>query len=531
MLPRPSHLLLRHLSFSPHPLIPPQASDIWISKALSTSFLLVPSSLPLYRRLNLSPFVASLAIARIKQVTNTFSAFNLFLFTRNQLCITHSIDTYKLLINYLSLADQMVDALKLFDEMLTTCRDSPDENFIGFLIESFVANGLLDSAMDLVPRAQDFGFRLGPSRYNNIMTGLMNSNRGKDAIVFFKEQLSLNRFTPDVWSFNIVLKAFCSSGDVYGALEMLDKMRKLGYSPDIITHNTLVNGMCKANQVDGAYNFMKKLQLEGLGVTNVITYTSVITAYCKIGKMCEAHKVFDEMLDSGIKPNRITYNVLIDGYGKSGDMNSASAMYERMVLSGWSADIITITSLINGYCINNQLDMAMMLWNEMGLKGLRPNIYTFSVIIHYLCKMNRLEEAVRFLNELTKRNDIIPKAFVYNPVLYGLCRIGNVDEANRLLYEMEKRKGYPDKYTYTILIIGHCMKGRMEEAITLFYRMSDTGCKPDNTATHSLVSCLLKAGLPNQASIIMSRFNCDNFSVKDDNLALVRKSPEVSVAV
>jgi pentatricopeptide repeat protein len=525
MLPRPSHILLRHLSFSPHAFIPPHPSDIWISKALSTSFLLLPSSLPLFGRLNLSPLVASLAISRIKKVTSTHSAFQFFILTRDQLSITHTVPTYKLLINALSLAGEMINALKLFDEMLTTCQCSPDENALGYLIESCMANGLIDSAMQLISRAPHFGIRLGPSRYNNIMTGLMNSNRPKDAIIFFKEQLGLNRFSPDVWSFNIVLKAFCSLGDVYGALELLDKMRKLGYSPDIVTHNTMVNGLCKANQVDEAYNLLKRIQLEGLGMPNVITYTSVISAYCKSGEIRKAREVFDEMLDSGIKPNRVSYNVLIDGYGKNGDMHSACTMYDSMILGGCPADIITITSLINGYCINNQLDNAMRLWNEMGLKGLKPNVYTFSVMIHYLCKINRLEEALRLLGELTKRNDILPKSFVYNPILDGLCRIGNVDEANKILYEMEKRKGYPDKYTYTILIIGHCMKGRMEEAIALFYKMCDTGCNPDIIATRSVASCLLKAGLPNQASLIMSRSNCDTFPVKGDHLALVRKKP------
>ncbi|KAJ4765213.1 Pentatricopeptide repeat-containing protein [Rhynchospora pubera] len=538
MLRRPSHLLLllRHLSSSTRAVFPlppnAHAADLWISKALSTSFLLFPSSLPLlFKRLHLSPLAASLAITRLQQVASTLSAFHFFLLTRDHLSITHSIPTYKLLINSLSLSGHMPDALNLFDEMLTACHYSPDESFLGFLIESCVANGLLDSALDLLSRAPHFGFQLGPSRYNNIMTGLVNSSRVKDAIIFFKDHLVLGQFTPDIWSFNIVLKAMCTLGDMNSALELLDEMRKLGYSPDIVTYNTLVNGLCKANQVNKAYSFLKRLRLKGLVVPNVITFTSVISSYCKLGKMNDARKVFDEMLHSGIKPNRVTYNVLIDGYGKNGDIHSACMMYDRMMHGGCPADIITITSLINGYCMNNQLDQAMRLWNEMGLKGLRPNVYTYSVMIHYLCKLNRLEDAIRFLDELTMREDIVPKAFVYNPVLDGLCRIGNVDKANRILTEMEKRKGYPDKYTYTILIIGYCMKGRMEDAITLFHRMFDTGCKPDNVATRSLVSCLLKAGLPNQASTIMSRLSFDNFSVKDDHLVLGRKIPEVSVAV
>lgn len=81
----------------------------------------------------------------------------------------------------------------------------------------------------------------------------------------------------------------------------------------------------------------------------------------------------------------------------------------------------------------------------------------------------------------------------------GFCKAGNVDEANIILAEMEEKGCRPDKLTFTILIIGHCMKGRMMEAMRIYNKMLSVGCAPDSITVNSFVSCLLKAGMANEA--------------------------------
>ncbi|KAJ0049295.1 hypothetical protein Pint_17037 [Pistacia integerrima] len=89
-------------------------------------------------------------------------------------------------------------------------------------------------------------------------------------------------------------------------------------------------------------------------------------------------------------------------------------------------------------------------------------------------------------------------AEMHNSVIDGLCKAGNVDEANAIMTEMEKRCK-PDKITFTSVIIGHCMKGRIFEAISIFDKMVTIGCALDNITVNSLISFLLKVGMPNEA--------------------------------
>ncbi|XWS17491.1 hypothetical protein CRYUN_Cryun33cG0072300 [Craigia yunnanensis] len=191
------------------------------------------------------------------------------------------------------------------------------------------------------------------------------------------------------------------------------------------------------------------------------------------------------------------------GNKEVGDMVSAKSMYEKMVSFGCVADVVTFTSLIDGYCRIGDVNQSLQLSNAMKVRNISPNVYTFAITINVLCKENRLHEAREFLRELQCRN-IVPKPFIFNPVIDGFCKAGNLNEANLIVVEMEEKKCHPDKVTFTILIIGHCMKGRMLEAISIFNKMLSVGCTPDDVTVRSLISCLMKAGVPNEASRIIT---------------------------
>ncbi|XP_064999111.1 pentatricopeptide repeat-containing protein At2g06000-like [Musa acuminata AAA Group] len=482
----------------------PDPTDLWIAKLVSTVFHLSPSPAIAADRIApirhlLSP---SVALAALRRHADPLSALAFFELSCSAFGITHSAAAFRFVIRSLCQSGFHDDALKVFDQMANEGHGI-EESFLEFLAVSCIESGKLDLAVGLLGRASEFSCRYQSYTLNKLLSLLVGRNLVNDAVLFLRQHLHSEFLTPDTCSFNIVIKGLCRLGDIDAAFNFSDQMRSFGCSPDMVTHNTLIDGLCRAKQLDRAQELLQRIQLDGSSLPNVVTYTSVISGYCKMGKMEEALGVFSEMTGAGIRPSRVTYNVLIDGYGKVGDMLSAVSVYERMLASGCPPDVVTFTSLIDGYCRSGWLDDAMKLWNEMSQRELKPNAYTYAVAINSFCRMNRLNEARKLLKELKGRRDVMPHAFIYNPVIDGLCKCGRVDEANVVVLEMEERRCKPDKFTYTILIIGHCMKGRMAEAIALFQKMVSSGCTPDSITVNSLVSFLLKAGMPNEINKIM----------------------------
>ncbi|KAF2298544.1 hypothetical protein GH714_024060 [Hevea brasiliensis] len=432
--------------------------EAWFVKVVATLFVRSRSldACLGYLCENLTPVIA---FEVIKRFYNPKVGLKFLEFSRLNLSLIHSFSTYNWLMRSLCQMG-LYDLAKMVFDYMKSDGHLPDGTLLGFLVTSFVQAGKFDLARKLFADVQAEEIGISLFVYNSLLNELVKRNQVNEAICLFKEHLALQS-PPDTWTFNILIR-------------------------------------------DRACDLLKEVQSRKDCSPDVVTYTSIISGFCKLGKMGEASVLFEEMIRSGINPNVVTFNVLIDGFGKNGDMVAAEAMHEKMVSFGCVPDVVTFTSLIDGYCRTGQVHLGLKRWDAMKARNVSPNVYTYAVLVNALCKENRIHEARGFLR-LLKCSNVIPKPFIYNPVIDGYCKSGNVDEANVIVTEMEEKRCNPDKVTFTILIIGHCMKGRIREAIDIFNKMLAIGCAPDSITVRSLVSCLLKAGMPNEAFHIVQR--------------------------
>uniref|UniRef100_A0A2P2KIG5 Pentatricopeptide repeat-containing protein n=1 Tax=Rhizophora mucronata TaxID=61149 RepID=A0A2P2KIG5_RHIMU len=476
-----------------------QDAEAWFVKVVSTLFVHshCKTTCLHYLRGKLTPFIA---FDVVKRFNNPKLGLKFLEFSRLNLNLRHSFWTYNLLLRSLCQLG-LHDLAKMVFDYMRNDGHLPDNALLGFLVTSFSRGCKFDTVRKLLTEVQDREVWITSFVYNDLLNLLVKQNRVQEAVCLFKEYLAL-KSPPDTWTFNILIRGLCRVEEIDEAFELFSTMGSFGCLPDVVTYNTLVNGLCRVNDVDRGHALLKEVQCRNDCSPDVVTYTSVISGFCKSNKMKEASALFEEMIMSGINPNVITFNVLIDGFGKISDMVAAKDMYDKMVSLSCQPDIVTFTSLIDGYCRAGQLNIGLKFWDVMKGRNISPNVYTYAVLINALCKENRLHKARDFLRQL-KHSDTIPKPFMYNPVIDGFCKAGNVDEANTIPAEMEEKRCKPDKFTFTILIIGHCMKGRMTEAISIFNKMMSNGCAPDSITISSLVSCLLKAGMPQEASRIV----------------------------
>ncbi|KAF3439688.1 hypothetical protein FNV43_RR17966 [Rhamnella rubrinervis] len=517
-------------------------SEAWFLKVVYTLFIRSHSldTCLGYLSKNLTP---SLAFEVIKRLNNPRLGLKFFEFTRMNLSMSHTFWTYDFLMRSLCQMGLHDSAKLVFDcmrsdghsaKLVSDCMrsdgHSPDYSIIEFLVFSYAQIGKLDIAAKLLEEVHSDAVTVSAIAYNKSLNVLVKRNQVHVAISLFRKCVA-SQFRPDTCTFNILISGLCGVGEVDTAFDFFNDMGSFGCSPDVFTYNILIKGLCGTNEVDKGCRLLKEVQLRKELSPNVITFTSVISGYCKLGRMKEASILFAKMLTFGIKPNAITFNALIDGFGKAGEMGSALFMYENMLVHGCQPDVVTFTSLIDGYQRARQLNQGVNLWHQMNARNIPPNGHTFSVLIQALCKVNRLDEARDFLRQL-KWSSIVPEPFMYNPVIDGFCKAGNIDEANIIVAEMEEKGCRHDKRTFTILIIGNCMKGRMFEAIGLFNKMLAVGCAPDKITVNILISCLSKAGMPNEAYHIKKIASEDlNLSLSSFQSVHSRANAEIPVAV
>ncbi|MED6150072.1 hypothetical protein PIB30_068668 [Stylosanthes scabra] len=471
--------------------------EIWFVKVVATLFLR-SNSLEKFVGYFSDHLTPPLALEVIKRLNNPTLRLKFFGFTRERLKMSHTYLTYDVLLRSLCQAGLHNSASLIYDCMKFDGK-LPKSKLLGFLVSSYALANRFDMSWELLSKSHSNGAPVDVLVYNSLLNILVNQKKLDVAVSLITVLMRLKRHL-ETFTFNIVMRGLCRDGEINEAFKFLNDMISYGCQPDIVTYNTLIHGLCINNELDRARDLLKEVSSKTDFAPDVVSYTTILSGYCKLDKITEGISLFDEMVESGIKPSTFTYNVLIHGFAKMGDMASALALHEKMLSHGCSPDVVTFTSLIDGYCRAGQVNHGLELWHEMNARNISANLYTFSVLTNALCKSNRLLEA-RGILRLLKQSEIVPRPFIYNPVIDGYCKSGNVDEANAIVLEMEE-KCKPDKLTYTILIIGYSMKGRTREAIGIFYKMLEAGCSPDDIAVKTLCSCLLKAGRPHEAAHI-----------------------------
>ncbi|KAH1129510.1 hypothetical protein J1N35_000888 [Gossypium stocksii] len=90
---------------------------------------------------------------------------------------------------------------------------------------------------------KDYGLLPTTKSCNAYLSSLLDLHRVDIALGFYRE-MRCCRLSPNVYTFNIVIHAFCKSGKLEKAMEVLREMEIMGFSPTVTSYNTLIAGYC-----------------------------------------------------------------------------------------------------------------------------------------------------------------------------------------------------------------------------------------------------------------------------------------------
>ncbi|KAL4374440.1 hypothetical protein AHAS_Ahas05G0182000 [Arachis hypogaea] len=224
---------------------------------------------------------------------------------------------------------------------------------------------------------------------------------------------------------------------------------------------------------------------------DVVTYHSMIAAYCFQNQMEEAMKVFVLMVHKGCVPDVYTYNSLIHGWCKIKRINKAIYLLDEMINKGLNLDVVTWNTLIDGFCKAGKPLAAKELFFTMHKFGQYPDLLSCATILDGLFKCHLFSDAISLFSGMEKSN-LNLNIETYNVVLRGMCHAGKLNDARELFSCLPAKGLKPDEYTCTIMIQGLCMKGLLIDAEELLMNMEEDGCLPNSCTYNVLVQGLLR---------------------------------------
>merc|ERR1719181_258967 len=115
-------------------------------------------------------------------------------------------------------------------------------------------------------------------------------------------------------------------------------------------------------------------------------------------QLCD--KLFEQMVEDGVRPTNFTLTVLIKRFGREGNINKAHELMETLPdKHGFKANAQAHTCLISACVINKQMGKAMKVFEKMKSKGPVPDSMTYEKLIGGWLRLGDAEKACELVRD------------------------------------------------------------------------------------------------------------------------------------
>ncbi|KAK9268255.1 hypothetical protein L1049_010698 [Liquidambar formosana] len=330
----------------------------------------------------------------------------------------------------------------------------------------YVGVGLIDmySKCNLMEDAR-MVYNLMPEKdliaWNAVISGYSQNGEDREALSLFvelyKEGIGFNQTT-----LSTILKSTASLQVVNVCKQVHALSVKSGFQSDTYVVNSLTDAYGKCSHINDAERVFKECP-----VGDLVSFTSMITAYAQYGQGEEALKLYFEMQNTGLKPDSFVCSSLLNACANLSAYEQGKQVHVHVLKFGFMSDIFAGNSLVNMYARCGSINDASRAFSEIPMKG----IVSWSAMIGGLAQHGHGKEALQLFNQMLK-DGVSPNHVTLVSVLCACNHAGLVTEAKKYFESMKDLYGIEpmqEHYACMIDLLGRA--GKLDEATDLVNTM------------------------------------------------------------
>ncbi|KAF9596727.1 hypothetical protein IFM89_012926 [Coptis chinensis] len=262
--------------------------------------------------------------------------------------------------------------------------------------------------------------------------------------------------------------------------------------------NILISTYIKLWNFNYAYNSFSKLPCP-----DVVSYTTLMSAYAKCGRENEAIGLFFKMRLSGIKPNEYTFVAILSACVRVLDLRLGLQIHALVVKLGYCCFTYVCNALVDLYVKCGRIDTSVQLFEEM----IKRDLASWNTVISGLVKELEYERAFGFFRDMLRidgfrvdqfsltnllvastegfnylkgrechahalKNGFGSNLSVNNALIGFYSKCGSVDDVVSIFERMPEK----DVITWTGMVIAFMKFGMVESALKAFVQMPTKSC-------------------------------------------------------
>ncbi|KAJ7536349.1 hypothetical protein O6H91_12G065500 [Diphasiastrum complanatum] len=337
----------------------------------------------------------------------------------------------------------------------------------GFHLDMVVGNALVDmySKCGSLEDARKV-FNALPNRdivsWNTMIRGYSQNGYGQEVLRMYATMQQSAGIKLDNITYASILKACSSMADLGKGRQIHAQMVRSGIKIDTVIRNTLIDMYGRCGSLQEALKEFQKLPNP-----DIVSWNSMIAAYVLHEHAHDALRLYEEMLQTGAKPDSITFasilkacgetaaigqgrrihaqavrvslhldslvgTTLVDMYARCGSLDEARQVFDRLPNRG----VVSWGAMIAGYARVGDCRLAQQCLEDMQAQGLKPDKVIFISILAACSHKGLVEEGKGYFKSMSEHYGISPGIEHYSCMVDLLGRAGKLDEAEHLLQTM-----------------------------------------------------------------------------------------------
>lgn len=297
-------------------------------------------------------------------------------------------------------------AISTFAQMLRN-RIMPDSFSLATSLSACRDLGILQTGREIHGHVVRIGFS------NEFVQNALIDMYSKSGRVDCAHNVFIKAQQRSVVTWNSMICAFSQNGYSLEAIKLYDQMySRISYT-DEVTFVIAIQACSNLSYIEKGRWIHHKLIICGIS-NDIYIDTALLDMYAKCGDHRTAQMIFDRMPEKSI----VSWSAMIAGYGIHGQVNSALLVFNQMIESGIKPNKITFMNILSTCSHAGYVEKGKFYFKLMEEFGIEPEMEHFACLVDLLSRSGNLDDAHSVIRSMHLPAD----AGIWSSFLNG-CRI------------------------------------------------------------------------------------------------------------
>ena len=407
-----------------------------------------------------------------------------------------TVYVYSALMKVFAHSGQYDKACDLYEQLLADGLE-PDLMMYGCLMRFAAECGRTDLSRQLSEKAPSLDIK----NYMSLIRAAGRDGDVKQAFAVLK-RLKASGLRLDVGAYNCVLDVCASTGDMQGALELVQEMREVG-SLDIITYNTLLKGYCSKKDTRSAKALLQEMSRDGQE-PNDISYNLLLNAAVTSGDFQEAWSTVEVMQEKGFV-DHYTVSIMMKVMKKVHNGKHLQRALELLSSTGIKvcSDEVLLNTVVEACTRHKDHYHLKHILDEFSASGLRPSVSTYGSLIKAAGVLKQINRVWELWTEAVDDRKLDPSEIATGCMLDALVCNGCLEDAVTL-FDQWKKRWTPNNVMYSTLAKGFATASQSSRAMNLWHDMRSRGITLNTIVCNALIDAQARCGCIDEITQIVS---------------------------